>query len=145
NFITCSSVIIRRELFLKLGGFSPGIKGCEDWYFWLRCAAEGACVKVCREPLTRYRWHSSQLTQDFDRRLEARLRVLDWAMQLPRSRHSGKAVVRRAVANTWRTVAWLALPSSRAKAFRYYLCSLWHWPWSLDSYAGIVKCGLGRV
>jgi GT2 family glycosyltransferase len=57
NWIANSSVLVRREIVLALGGFDedPKLKSVEDYHFWLRLAATGARIVLCREPLTIYR------------------------------------------------------------------------------------------
>ena len=68
NFVTLSSVLIRKDVFDKLGGFSVTQQGVQDWDMWLRYSAEGGRVGLCREPLTRYRIHAEQMTNDTGQR-----------------------------------------------------------------------------
>nr|WP_294563096.1 glycosyltransferase [uncultured Rhodopila sp.] len=57
NLIVNSSVLIRKTAFEALGGFieHPELFVCEDYNLWLRAAAEGVKIKLCRELLTYYR------------------------------------------------------------------------------------------
>src|SRR5262245_59578198 len=52
NFITVSSVIVRKDIYLQLGGFEESLNVCEDWDMWLRFTAQGGQIGVVREPLT---------------------------------------------------------------------------------------------
>jgi GT2 family glycosyltransferase len=57
NLIVNSSVLIRKATFDALGGFveHPSLFVCEDYNLWLRAAAEGVGIRLCRELLTYYR------------------------------------------------------------------------------------------
>ncbi len=51
-----ATVMIRREVALRIGGFDENRKGgLEDWDFWLRCAQAGAWGDTIHEPLNSYR------------------------------------------------------------------------------------------
>jgi len=50
-----STIMVRRELFHRAGGFDPEIPSCEDWDLWLRLAEHGLFAKGIRDPLVRYR------------------------------------------------------------------------------------------
>ncbi len=51
--IVPSSVVMRREVFDRIGGFSPAIAGCEDIYFWLIAREQGE-FRYLPEKLTRF-------------------------------------------------------------------------------------------
>jgi glycosyltransferase involved in cell wall biosynthesis len=59
----CSNVVVRADLFRKVGGFDNGLRHLADWDFWLRLAHSGppACIS---DPLVAYRIHSGQATLD---------------------------------------------------------------------------------
>jgi glycosyltransferase involved in cell wall biosynthesis len=54
NHLTTSSVMIRREVFERIGLFDTSLQGPEDHEYWIR-AAEAASVGVLATPLTGYR------------------------------------------------------------------------------------------
>ena len=56
NFITVSSVMIRKALFNSVGGFVHQKGGCEDWDLWLRIASQRHEIAYDAEPLVRYRF-----------------------------------------------------------------------------------------
>jgi glycosyltransferase involved in cell wall biosynthesis len=62
NFITPSSVMIRRATALAVGGFDRGLRYCEDWEFWFRLLRAGGFVQVA-QPLCYYRKHPHQMTK----------------------------------------------------------------------------------
>ncbi len=145
NFITVSSVIIRKSIFEQLNGFEEELLVCEDWDMWLRYSAQGGRIGVRREPLTRYRWHSGAMTNNLDRMLAGRLKVVERALALPRGRTVSHRVRRQALAQAWQTSAWYAAKHERKKALAWYTQSLRCWPWDLGVYRSLVKCCLGKA
>jgi glycosyltransferase involved in cell wall biosynthesis len=143
NFITTSSVIMRKDWFERLGGFEEQLVGTEDWDLWLRYAAENP-VRLCREPLTRYRWHNSSLQSNLDRMCRDRLKVVKRALALPQGRRIRRSARRQALASVWNVSAWFAAETRPGKAAWWYLRSALCWPWAPQPYKGIVKCCLGR-
>jgi len=59
NFVLTSSVLMRRDLFARLGGFDTGLRRIEDYELWLR-AARQAPIGFVPEALTVYRAHVGQ-------------------------------------------------------------------------------------
>jgi glycosyltransferase involved in cell wall biosynthesis len=49
----CSTAMIRREAFEKIGGFHADLPSCQDWDLWLRLAELGP-LGCCADPLTFY-------------------------------------------------------------------------------------------
>lgn len=58
-----SAVIMRRETFLTAGGFAP-THFCEDWDLWLRLDHQGVRFAVVPEPLTIYRSHATNTSNN---------------------------------------------------------------------------------
>jgi glycosyltransferase involved in cell wall biosynthesis len=143
NFITVSSAIMRRSWFERLGGFDPEPTGCEDWDLWLRYAAAGGLVRVVREPLTRYRIHTTAMSTNHDKMRLGRIKAVERGLALPRARQLRWTSVRRALANAWRVAAWNVAAARRWQAVRWYLCSLYFWPFHLGTYKELMKCCLG--
>lgn len=54
NFITTSTVVVDREIFLKVGGFDESMKALEDWKLWLELSLLTP-LHYCGSPLARYR------------------------------------------------------------------------------------------
>jgi glycosyltransferase involved in cell wall biosynthesis len=147
NFITTSSVVIRKSRFEQLGGFdeSPTLLGVEDWDLWLRYAADGR-IALCHDALVCYRWHPDSVSNNsnnFDHLCRARLEVIRRALALPRGRRVTAAQASRAIANAWEAAAWFIAPTRRWKAFHWYLRSAYYAPFNLGSYKGMAKCCLG--
>jgi glycosyltransferase involved in cell wall biosynthesis len=141
NFITLSSVMVRKSWFEKLGGFSEDHVGVQDWDFWLRFA-DGGVVKLLREPVTSYRFHAQQMSHQQDTRAAEREAVVRRALRSSRGRQVSWKVARQALANVWEIGAWQTSPCQRWKAIGWYLRAASYWPWKLELYKGIAKCCL---
>jgi glycosyltransferase involved in cell wall biosynthesis len=145
NFITLSSVLIRKRDFDRLGGFdeSPPLIGVEDWDLWLRYAAVGK-VGLCPDALTRYRWHAGGTSRRLDHMNQGRRAVIRRALDLPRGRRVSRSLARRAYASAWQIAGWYAAATQPGKAIWWYVRALCCWPWNVRPYKEIVKCCLGR-
>jgi GT2 family glycosyltransferase len=61
--IQAPSIVVRREVYEKLGGFDYRLPtGCEDWEMWVRIAANYP-IWYEVEPLAIYRQHSGSMTK----------------------------------------------------------------------------------
>jgi len=59
--LTTPAVVVRREVYERLGGFDPRLSWCEDWEMWVRIARHYP-VWHEPEPLAVYRRHSTSST-----------------------------------------------------------------------------------
>jgi hypothetical protein len=65
NFIALPSVMVRRETFLRVGGFNEHLRCSEDWELWVRLLTAGRIGQVPL-PLCYRRIHAHQMTNNFD-------------------------------------------------------------------------------
>jgi glycosyltransferase involved in cell wall biosynthesis len=72
-----SSVLMRRDLLEKIGGFDETLSDVEDWDLWLRLAAHGFQAQGLTEPLLQYRVHTTNASRDFVRVSEFVVAVLE--------------------------------------------------------------------
>jgi glycosyltransferase involved in cell wall biosynthesis len=139
NFITSTSVMIRRALFEQLGGFYTGLNGTEDWDLWIR-VAEKHPITFIDEPLVRYRLHAGGISRNFVRMSRERTEVVNRALTLDRGRRLGWTLRRRIWAETWRTNGWDASRSgARLDALTGYARAALAWPLSSLTYKEAVK------
>jgi len=60
-----SNVVMRRDLFERVGGFDERLVPCEDWELWARLTRHGPPAAV-PEPLMGYRLHASAMSLDVE-------------------------------------------------------------------------------
>jgi glycosyltransferase involved in cell wall biosynthesis len=139
NFITNTSVVMRRALFERMGGFYTGLNGTEDWDLWIRIAERHA-VGFLAEPLVRYRFHAGGISRNFIKMGLERRQVITRALALERGRALDWRTRRRIWAETWRTNGYEA---GRAGATRQalidYARAAAAWPLELQPYKEAVR------
>ena len=145
NFVTLSSLMIRRKWFGTEQVFNPKLNGVEDWDLLLRLSAAGAKFAVLPEALVRYRWLSSSLSKRHETMKEIRMQVVESALRTRRGRQLPWTTRRKARANCLSCSAWFVAPDSYTTAFRWYLQSLCNWPFDRTALAGATKSLLRRV
>jgi len=99
NFITGSSVMLRRDVFLGYDGFDPTYPCVQDWPLWLKICAEHELGYV-EEPLVRYRVHAAATSRKARSTLPAHLRVLREAFR-DYPKHNRRDIRRRAFGNSY--------------------------------------------
>lgn len=147
NFITTSSVLIRREAFVEAGGFptDADLIVAQDWDLWMRVAARHE-VAACAEPLVKYRLHQGGASRQIDRMMLARSRVVSRALDLPKGRELPWLLKRRIWAQTYRTNGWDAARSGRPLlAYQSYLKSLAMFPPQWGAVRGLLRVAAGRA
>lgn len=75
NCITPSTVIARREAFLRDGGFREDLRACEDWEMWFRLRTMGEFEAVI-EPVTDYYVYPGSMSADPRRMLVATEQII---------------------------------------------------------------------
>ncbi|MBN1912735.1 MAG: glycosyltransferase family 2 protein [Pirellulales bacterium] len=75
NFITGSSVVIRKDVFLEEGGFDESYCCVQDWPLWLKICAKHE-LGYLAEPVVRYRIHDEATSANARRTVMTRNRVL---------------------------------------------------------------------
>ena len=78
NFISKSTVMIRRDIYLRYGGFDETYTGVEDWPFWLKVCAEHE-LGYLPETVVRYRVHRKSKSMEGRKTLADHLRIIDGA------------------------------------------------------------------
>lgn len=130
-----SSVLLRRGLWEKVGGFDPAFRYVEDRDMWLRCARAGAQFAYTGENTCLYRKHASALSTHASEMAEAAAAVfdkhLDWEA-IPRETR------RRRAAETWAAAGKLRQRRDPQLARRNFLraCAIsWRMEWWLRANA----------
>lgn len=64
NFLTGASLMIQKDLMLKMGGYDPSLRSCEDYDLWLRLIECGVIVRNIQLPLYYYHLNERGLSRD---------------------------------------------------------------------------------
>lgn len=145
NFITNSSVVLRKEIFEKFGGYNSDLLTCEDWDFWLRISSIHE-IGVCSEPLVRYRFHDGGKSRNYKRQAIARQRIIESILKTPRGRELSKISTAKIRSETCRTSAWAAASSGDlVMSLYYYFLALAHWPFEVSCWYDLARVLSGRV
>lgn len=86
NITVVSAPLIKREVFLKTGGFDTSYKSYEDWQFWMRCALAGFHFKYENTPpvCTYIRFGHESMMSDKKKLVNAGLQLRKFmALHLP--------------------------------------------------------------
>lgn len=77
NPLHVGSVMVRREWLDRVGPFDESLRAYEDWDLYLRLARAGCKMGWMERPVSLYRFHTQQMTQDRARMTTATFAVLD--------------------------------------------------------------------
>lgn len=146
NFITLSSVILRKDVFESERGFNEdlSLKAVEDWELWLRIAARHS-VALCPDPLVQYRFHETGISRSLSTMETNLFNALRLAFASERGRQLSEATRRKARASAWGVLGWSAASNSPRSAFRYYTRSWLNDPCNLSRVKQVIKSVLGRA
>jgi glycosyltransferase involved in cell wall biosynthesis len=93
NFIPMPSMLARKSVLLKAGGFNTTLTLIEDWDLWLRIS-EHFLVEAVAEPVAIHRkanLHSGQMCSNAGALCKQSLRVQQMALDRPRARNAARA------------------------------------------------------
>ena len=96
NFVITSTVLARKESVIAVGGFSEGLRFCEDYDLWLRLARRGRFDFVDK-PAALYRVEASGLSGDRDAMFQSEIAILEALLDPQRglTRREAETVERR--------------------------------------------------
>ncbi len=140
NFITHSSILMRRSDLLCVGGYDENLKTTCDWDLWLRMAASGCRFHGIKETLTRYRWRATSNSKNHQRTGTDRLMVLTKALETAFAENISPRLRKIAIANVWKTSAWFAAEKNDSMALEWYLKSAKNNPYNVQCWKEVVRC-----
>jgi glycosyltransferase involved in cell wall biosynthesis len=146
NFITLSSVLMKRSVFEDLGGFNEdvSIMATADWEFWLRVAQKHEIV-MCKTPLVKYRFHSTGMSRSVTTMQSSIFRVLELMQDMEQGRQISRSVLRQAYSSAWSVLGWSASAENPRSAVRYYMRAWTADPRNMQMLKHVIKSCLGRT
>jgi GT2 family glycosyltransferase len=128
NPVPTSTVLARKDVLRRVGGFDEQFRGPEDIDLWMRVAASGRVLKI-RAPLAAYREAPGSLSMTPATFLPEILRVYAKAFGPGGALHPLRRLRRRAVAGRYVSAAWTHLACrERGRALALLLRSWLIWP-----------------
>lgn len=76
NVVSTQTLVVRRDVFLGLGGFDESLPAMEDWEFAIRLAGAGEIAFV-DAPLVHQRFSANSLTRNLAKQLRAHAMILE--------------------------------------------------------------------
>jgi glycosyltransferase involved in cell wall biosynthesis len=138
-----SSVMLKKSLWTKVGGFDPAFRYVEDREMWMRCARAGSVFAFTGRNTCRYRKHATALTTHSGPMAIAAAEVYDKAAHweaIP------AALRRECAAAGWMAAGRIALRQNPRAARGYFSKSMRHRvsPTSLAYWSAATLLGLVR-
>ena len=140
NFITVSSVVLRRSAYGAVGPFEETYRTGSDHHYWLRLAARFP-IGYINAVLVRYRVRAESLIQEnFERWYRNEIRLLrDGAAQPGYFLRVGRGEWRRRLADLHFRLGWRLLQAGRRRDARGQLArALLRRPWRVTPFAYLV-------
>jgi glycosyltransferase involved in cell wall biosynthesis len=145
NFISSSTVIVRKEIFDRAGGYCENLRGTEDWDLWIR-VSERNPIRFCPMQLLRYRIHSAGISHNYDHMWRERRMVIVRALALSRARTLSWSMRRRIWSQTWITNGVEAAKCGRVvAALREFGRAVVAWPIGATPYREIARLALYQI
>src|SRR5262249_13311816 len=142
NFVCFSSVVVRRQVFERVGLFDERIPLAIDYDLWLRAARHFRFDHV-PEPLVCYRLGHANLSQRGEERLLTALAIMRRFLDEPGGRRLLPAeVVRAAWAETWYHLGVVRRQRSRLAALPCFLRTLALAPGYVPAWRGLAYVGV---
>ncbi|MBT8633217.1 glycosyltransferase family 2 protein [Polynucleobacter paneuropaeus] len=66
NYLTGASILARRDLLLRIGGYDESLRSCEDYDLWIRLLKSGVKVVRIKLALYWYRFNPGGLSKNID-------------------------------------------------------------------------------
>jgi glycosyltransferase involved in cell wall biosynthesis len=127
NFICFSSVLVRRDLLLEVGGFDTRVGHAEDYELLLRLV-QRCRVDFVDEPLVLYRTGHGNLSSQSEKRFRAVCGIMQQFLAGPGRQQLPAALVRRCWAETFCHWGTARRDASMVGAAALYARALWHQP-----------------
>ena len=140
--VVCPTAVFRREVIDAIGDFDVQFNrlGCEDRDLWLRVTGIARSAFIDKVH-ARYRLHGNNMSANFTKMMQARIRLVDKHTATVR----GRPLRRRALAAAHCNLGdELADAAQRSAAFSAYAHSLGLWPMQQKAVRGMLRCLVRR-
>lgn len=142
NFIGTSTLIMRREVFIEMGGFDPALRALQDWDLWLRIASKYDLAYLS-EPLVYYRVHDQSTSRSPRKTKPYHMELIERTFAPDGPGESMPHLRKQALASSYGTLTvigeesgdyWFALSCA--------VRSTWYYPWNFYRWKSIIRITL---
>ena len=145
NFIGTSTVIMRRETFLELGGFDESLRAIQDWDLWLRAASKYELGYI-PQTHAKYRVHAASTSRSARKTLPNHLEVINNTFAKGGAGEAIPNLKSHALANSYGVCSLIAEESHDTWfALRCALWALLYQPGSLWRWRSVIRILLLEV
>ena len=142
NFIGTSTLIVRREVFLEMGGFDPTLRALQDWDLWLRIASKYDLAYLA-DPLVYYRVHALSTSRSPRKTEPYHLELIKRTFAPDGVGASMPHLRKRALASSYGALTVIGEESRDYPfALRCAIRSTWHYPWEIYRWKSILRIAL---
>lgn len=139
NFVCFSSAVVHRSVFETIGYFDKQLPLAVDWDFWLRAAVHFTFSYV-DDALVEYRTGHNQLSTRAEERLQIVFQIMNqFLAENSGGRELPAALIRRAYADTYCSLAYAQRNRSVWAALRSYCKAIARRPANYTAWRGIVS------
>ena len=145
NFIGTSTVIVRRDAFVGVGGFDDNLRALQDWDLWLRIAEKHE-IAYLPDPLTRYRVHASSTSRSPRKTERYHLDLVRRIFDEDGVGASMTHLRKRTLAHSYCVLSIIAEESGDCSfAFICAVKSVWYYPKDTYRWKSIARIALGSL
>lgn len=142
-FLTCSTVMVRKVCFDKVGLFDISLPPADDFDMWLRITKEWDCAYI-DIPLVKYRIHSSNISRNHQKMHSATFAVLTKIFTDSLFTEDTQLLRPRVLSNFYYAAGASNYCAGDLRQAKLNLVkSLKYFPFRIDSYLCLIKCMLG--
>ncbi|MBT3518134.1 MAG: glycosyltransferase [Candidatus Marinimicrobia bacterium] len=109
NWVKTSTVMVRKDILIKIGKFDESLQSCQDWDLWIRFALACEPIYCSDVNLTYYRKRDESISSNFDLVLKSRLHVLN--KTIPKANHLFKGLISEELEKRLRRNTYLSFSS----------------------------------
>jgi len=138
NFIVTSSVVIKKDCLVDVGGFRKNFKNCQDWDLWIRVASKYRIFQI-NKFLVLYQVREDSLSSNVTPVYRSSLDVIKFNKSLL-GKNDRKQVVRIAHANLMLNTCWRYLKANdRKQALVFALKGVIRNPLNVEGYKWCIR------
>jgi len=142
NFITTSTVLIKKSLFTASQGFDENFDALEDWKLWLEISKNHPIAYIA-EPIAEYRVYQGSTSRKARKMLPLHLKVIDSAFEEKLTEITYRNLRRSAYFKSYNICSYIAEDSHDYRfSFKCALKGLAIKPWSYAQIKRIVRCSI---